>query len=158
PAIVLGRSGWWQQQPLRFFSISGDVANPGVFEVPFTRTTLGDLIQLAGGMRDNQSLQAVAPSGPSEGFLPAQLRLPALLKDILTDRKIADVASRSPHAEAWVRDFRARRGDCRTIDVRELLLDKQLFMALGFNLGAGIVVYDARVDLLQAARNCLRFF
>src|SRR5262249_26320946 len=123
-----------------------------------TRTTLGDLIQLAGGMRDNQPLQAVAPSGPSEGFLPAQLRLPALLKDVLTDRKIADVASRSPHAEAWVRDFRARRGDCRTIDVRELLLDKQLFMALGFNLGAGIVVYDARVDMLQAARNCLRFF
>ena len=48
---------------LRFFSICGDVRRPGVFEVEIG-STLGELIDLAGGVRDGLPLKAVAPSGP----------------------------------------------------------------------------------------------
>ncbi len=52
----------------RLFSISGDVARPGVYEVP-TGITLGELIdRYAGGMRDGMGLAAVALSGPSGGL------------------------------------------------------------------------------------------
>src|SRR5262249_17176755 len=71
PAILLGRSGWAGTKPLRFFSISGDVARPGAFEVEFASTTLGDLIDRAGGMRTGRTLKAIAMSGPSAGFTPA---------------------------------------------------------------------------------------
>ena len=57
---------------LRFFSICGDVKKPGVHEVEIG-STLGELIDLAGGVRDGLPLKAVAPSGPSGGFIPAVL-------------------------------------------------------------------------------------
>ncbi len=63
---------WPRGRGRRFFSISGDVARPGVFEIP-TGLTLGELIALAGGMRDGLPLLAFAPSGPSGGLLPAIL-------------------------------------------------------------------------------------
>jgi NADH:ubiquinone oxidoreductase subunit F (NADH-binding) len=158
PALVLGHSGWWRQAPRRFFSISGDVARPGVFEVPFTDTTLGQLIDRAGGMRDGMSFKAVAPSGPSGGFLPARLRLKKPLGDILSDRAIGALAKRSPHAEKWARAFRDASPDRVEIDVRELLLDKQLFMLLELDLGAGIMIFGDRASLLDQALNALRFF
>ena len=45
---------------------------PGVYEVEIG-STLGELIDLAGGVRDGLPLKAVAPSGPSGGFIPAVL-------------------------------------------------------------------------------------
>ena len=61
---------WPRGKGLRFFSICGDVARPGVYEVP-VGSTVGELIAMAGGMRDGLPLLAFAPSGPSGGFLPA---------------------------------------------------------------------------------------
>ena len=63
---------WPRGKGLRFFSICGDVARPGVFEVPIG-LTVGELIAMAGGMRDGLPLLALAPSGPSGGLLPAML-------------------------------------------------------------------------------------
>jgi NADH:ubiquinone oxidoreductase subunit F (NADH-binding) len=55
----------------KFVGISGDVARPGVFEVPMG-TSYSDLIyEYAGGMTDGRKLLAFAPSGPSSGYLPA---------------------------------------------------------------------------------------
>src|SRR5262249_6490305 len=77
PAIVLRGGEWYRDQGvngatgLRFVSISGDVARPGVYEVPFGQKVRELIFQTAGGMRDGQKLKAIAPSGPSGGFLPA---------------------------------------------------------------------------------------
>jgi len=65
PSLLLGR----ETAALRFFSVSGDVETPGVYEVP-SGITLGALIARAGGMRGGRAFKAVAPSGPSGGFLP----------------------------------------------------------------------------------------
>src|SRR5437588_11692480 len=69
PALLLREPhGWFRDTPRRFFSVSGDVRRPGVFEVPW-RCTLGRLVELAGGMRAGLGFGAVAPSGPAGGFL-----------------------------------------------------------------------------------------
>src|SRR5262249_33221741 len=90
PAVVLPGGGSWcasrgfansgtdgaaestrddRYKGLRFFSVSGDVNRPGVYEVPIG-TPLRHLIEgsrYAQGMRDAQELRAVASSGPSSG-------------------------------------------------------------------------------------------
>ena len=69
-------AAWWQAQGVRgcaglkFISISGDVARPGVFEVS-TGTTIAELLALAGGMADGRALAAILPGGASSAFLPA---------------------------------------------------------------------------------------
>ena len=55
---------------LKFFSVSGDVREPGVIEVELG-TPLRTLIERAGGMREGQSLLAFLPGGASTGFLGA---------------------------------------------------------------------------------------
>ena len=58
---------------LRFFSVSGDVARPGAYEVP-VGTTVRDLLTVAGGVLGGfEQLKAVATSGPSGGFAPRRL-------------------------------------------------------------------------------------
>ncbi len=62
----LGRPGFAGH---KFISVSGDVAEPGVRLVPFG-TTLGELLELCGGMRGGRRLAAIAPGGASSNFLP----------------------------------------------------------------------------------------
>jgi hypothetical protein len=100
---VLNGGAWYRDggtngaTGMRFVSISGDVNDPGVFEVPFGQT-VRDLIAMAGGMRDGQELQAIAPSGPSGGFLPAVLRQ----KDLPTAAAQAYFRDRlAPGRERW---------------------------------------------------------
>ena len=67
---------WWRGQGkdgfagLKFVSVSGDVTNPGVYEIPIG-TTVSELIELAGGMCGGEPLQAFLPGGASSNFLPA---------------------------------------------------------------------------------------
>ena len=59
---------------MRFFSISGDVVRPGVYEIPIG-APLRVLIEAAGGViGGTDQLKAIATSGPSGGFLPRILR------------------------------------------------------------------------------------
>ena len=60
------------KQSWKFFSVSGDVNEPGVHEVAAGKTKLQDLIDLCGGMRDGRKLQAFLPGGASTGFLGAE--------------------------------------------------------------------------------------
>jgi NADH:ubiquinone oxidoreductase subunit F (NADH-binding) len=68
---------WYREQGqggaagLKFVGISGDVRNPGVFEIPMGLPVSEVIFDLAGGMADGKKLKAFAPSGPSSGFLPA---------------------------------------------------------------------------------------
>lgn len=76
-AIVARGATWWKGQGVRgchglkFVGISGDVARPAVFEVPMG-TTVGELIDLAGGVAGGKRLLAFLPGGASSSFLPAE--------------------------------------------------------------------------------------
>ena len=82
PAILGRGADWWKAQGvnggegLKFFSVSGHVERPGVFCVP-SGTTVGEVIELAGGIRDGAALGAVQPGGASTNFLgPDCLEVP----------------------------------------------------------------------------------
>ncbi len=76
PGILMKGAEWWKTQGkagcagLKFIAVSGHVARPGVYEIPLG-TTVRELIELAGGMKDGQKLLAFAPGGASSNFLPA---------------------------------------------------------------------------------------
>ena len=60
----------------KLFCVSGCIARPGVYEVPFG-TTLQQLLDLAGGVRQGRALQAILLGGAAGTFLtPAQLDTP----------------------------------------------------------------------------------
>ncbi|WP_299551664.1 NAD(P)H-dependent oxidoreductase subunit E [uncultured Tateyamaria sp.] len=61
-----GRTG------LRSYSVSGRVAQPGVYLLP-AGSTIIDIIDAAGGMADGHVFKAYQPGGPSSGLLPASM-------------------------------------------------------------------------------------
>lgn len=119
---------------LRMFSISGDVQVPGVYEVE-NGITVRDLIERAGGMREGQALLAMALSGPSGGFTPARLER-------------AD----------WPEKLQRALLDLPQIELLDLQMHINYFRAWDLMLGAGIVVYGAKANLVEQALACLRFF
>ncbi|MCA9212634.1 MAG: NAD(P)H-dependent oxidoreductase subunit E [Planctomycetales bacterium] len=117
--------------PKRLFSISGDVAQPGVYEVE-TSITLGELIgNYAGGMRDNKSIAAVALSGPSGGVLPSVIPAKSLNGGRFPDNDL---------------------------DVRKLQLDIGAARRGGYVLGAGIVIYGSGCNVLAEVVANSRFY
>ena len=74
PHIVNHGSDWFrrwgtEKSPgTKVFSVSGHVNAPGNYEVPYG-TSLGDLLDLAGGMRDGRALKAIIPGGASAPLL-----------------------------------------------------------------------------------------
>jgi NADH:ubiquinone oxidoreductase subunit F (NADH-binding)/NADH:ubiquinone oxidoreductase subunit E len=57
---------------LRSYSVSGRVANPGVYLLP-AGSTITDIIDACGGMADGHVFKAYQPGGPSSGLLPASI-------------------------------------------------------------------------------------
>jgi NADH:ubiquinone oxidoreductase subunit F (NADH-binding) len=157
PSILLSQpADWYKNEPMRFFSISGDVAKPGVFEVPF-RCTLGELIQKAGGMRDGLEFRAVAPSGPSGGFLPPTLDAERARQSL--DRAIPGLGDYDPYKR--VAAFRQTvTGD--RLNVVDLPLNVNAWRAMGLGLGAAIIIYGGKQGqpspMLEHTLNLLQFF
>lgn len=58
----------------KIFSISGDVARPGNYEIKLG-TPFAKLLEMAGGMRDGKKLKAVIPGGSSMPVLPAEIMM-----------------------------------------------------------------------------------
>ncbi|HZW12112.1 MAG TPA: NADH-quinone oxidoreductase subunit NuoF, partial [Noviherbaspirillum sp.] len=58
----------------KIFSISGDVARPGNYEVPLG-TPFAKLLELAGGMRDGKKIKAVIPGGSSMPVLTGEVMM-----------------------------------------------------------------------------------
>ncbi|HQZ57368.1 MAG TPA: SLBB domain-containing protein, partial [Ottowia sp.] len=56
----------------KIFSIQGDVARPGNYEIPLG-TPFAKLLELAGGIRGGKNLKAVIPGGSSSPVLPAEI-------------------------------------------------------------------------------------
>lgn len=75
-AILARGADWWKAQGkpgfagLKFIAVSGHIAKPGVYLVPMG-TTVRELIDQAGSMKDGKKLLAFAPGGASSNFLPA---------------------------------------------------------------------------------------
>lgn len=164
PAILLRHSdqGSWyagQGRPgfrgRRLLSISGDLERPGVYEIPIG-LPLGELIDLAGGLRGRQVLGAVAPSGPSGGLIPPTLPV--------ADGWEERLKGKSEYLAAAIRaGIKAGGG---RFDTRHLPLDLVLFrdagpvlgLRVGLMLGAGLGVYAAGTDPLDMAVNFTEFF
>lgn len=149
PAIALKGGQWYADTGIagckgsRFFSISGDVLRPGVYEVP-NGTPLRTLIQdLCGGTP--RPLKAFAPSGPSGGFLPARLPVSSLPRG-WEKRAPADLVEK------------VATGGGTHLDILDLPLDLQRFRDVGLAIGAGLVVYDDSRDIAAEAVNCSQFF
>ncbi len=136
----------------RFFSVSGDVNRPGVYEVPMG-LTLRELIQgenYCGGVSGGRKLKGFAPSGPSGGFLPAKLTAASgLPRKYLT-------------SEVWLGLARRRGFDPSSteLDILDLELELNVFRALSPTqaLGAGVVVYAQGRDMTDQAVNATQFF
>jgi formate dehydrogenase beta subunit len=119
----------------RMFSISGDVERPGVYEIE-NGITVRELLDLAGGLRDGQALKAIAFSGPSGGFTPA------ILPRVAWPRKLQRLLPAS----------------MIEVSILDLQMHINYFRAWDVMLGAGIVVYGERANLVEQALACQRFF
>jgi NADH-quinone oxidoreductase subunit F len=77
PAIIMGGADWWKAMgPERspgtsIFSLSGRIKNPGQYEAPMG-TTLRELLEMAGGMRDGHELKFWTPGGSSTPLFTAE--------------------------------------------------------------------------------------
>lgn len=58
----------------KIFSVSGDIARPGNYEVPLG-TPFATLLELAGGMRDGKKIKAVIPGGSSMPVLTGDVMM-----------------------------------------------------------------------------------
>jgi NADH:ubiquinone oxidoreductase subunit F (NADH-binding) len=74
PLIAAEGADAWRARGLRgctglkFIALSGDVLRPGVYLVPMG-TTVGELLEQAGGVVDQKRILAIAPGGASSNFL-----------------------------------------------------------------------------------------
>ncbi|MBY0524356.1 MAG: NAD(P)H-dependent oxidoreductase subunit E [Gemmataceae bacterium] len=143
PGIVKHGGEWYRDagingaNGMRFVSISGDVAKPGVYEVPFGQTVRDLIFNTAGGMRGRQRLKAIAPSGPSGGFLPAKIKVENLPPKFVQEKM--------------------KPGD-KTLDILDVPLDLNTLGAMGSMLGAAFVVYGDQADIVENALNCTEFY
>ena len=149
PALVLRGGAWYRDSGahgaagMRFVSISGHVARPGVYEVPFGQTVRELIYDSAGGMSGGRKLKAIATSGPSGGFLPAML----------------DLAQVSPKFVEGLRNRGVIAADAARLDILDLPLDPGLLQPFpDFMLGAAFVVYGDDADILREALNCVEFY
>jgi NADH-quinone oxidoreductase subunit F len=77
PYIVLGGADWWKSMGTekspgpKLYSISGRVNNPGQYECALG-TTLRELLDLAGGLKDGHELKFWTPGGSSTPMLTAE--------------------------------------------------------------------------------------
>jgi NADH:ubiquinone oxidoreductase subunit F (NADH-binding)/NADH:ubiquinone oxidoreductase subunit E len=177
PSIFIEGGDWYKKQGgaspptgkgWRIFSISGDLNKPGAYEVP-VGCSLGDLIDAAGGVLGGKKLLAVATSGPSGGFLPAQL---PLRRERLAEtlKKVVDgAAKRDPSLADQIQRFADKHllnSDAKSVPLTALTLDLNFFrnvraligLPRDIALGAGIVVYAEGSDILAQAVSATEFF
>jgi NADH:ubiquinone oxidoreductase subunit F (NADH-binding)/NADH:ubiquinone oxidoreductase subunit E len=143
PGIVINGGDWYKNAGvngatgMRFVSISGDVVKPGVYEVPFGQTVRDLVFGTAGGLPAGMKLKAIAPSGPSGGFLPAALKAENLPEKYVKEKLPPGT---------------------KTLDILDVPLDLNTMGAIGSMLGAAFVVYGHTRDIIEQALNCTEFY
>ncbi|QJW93043.1 NAD(P)H-dependent oxidoreductase subunit E [Frigoriglobus tundricola] len=153
----------------RLFSISGDVARPGVYEVAIG-LPLRDLLtdpKYCGGII-NGPLRAVATSGPSGGLLPAKIPIDPKLDEKKRADVVKRISDRSPTDAAYMEWFLRTHVPMGAthLDLLDVPLDLTFYrnMESAFRLpvepmlGAALVVYAGDVDILDQAVNFTEFY
>jgi NADH-quinone oxidoreductase subunit F len=80
-AAAYARIGTPDSTGTRLFCLSGNVARPGLYEVPHG-TTLGELVEMAGGVPDGHSLQAILLGGAAGAMVGQDvLAMPLTFED-----------------------------------------------------------------------------
>ena len=80
PDIIRKGADWFREIGIensggpKLFSVSGNVARPGNYEVPMGMP-FAELLELAGGMRDGRECKAVIPGGSSAPVLPGDVMM-----------------------------------------------------------------------------------
>lgn len=78
PIILARGAQWWGDQGrdehkgLKYVCVSGDVAQPGVYCIPWGMT-VAEVLEMCGGVAGGKALKAFSPGGSSTNFLPAKL-------------------------------------------------------------------------------------
>jgi NADH:ubiquinone oxidoreductase subunit F (NADH-binding) len=153
----------------RLFSVSGDVAKPGVYEVAIglplrelltSKKYCGEII--------NGPLRAVATSGPSGGLLPAKIPVDPKFDEKKRADAVARIAERSKSDAAYMEWFLRTHlpMGATELDLLDIPLDLNFYRhmnsALRFPvepmLGAALVVYAGDADLLDQAVNFTEFY
>jgi NADH-quinone oxidoreductase subunit F len=88
PSIIMHGARWYnalgtpQSAGTKLFAVSGSVVRPGVYEVPFGVPLRHLIFDLAGGLGQDRSVQAVLTGGAAGTFLTAEhLDLPLTFED-----------------------------------------------------------------------------
>jgi NADH-quinone oxidoreductase subunit F len=119
----------------RTLGVSGDVRNPGFYELGCGQVTVGQLIELCGGMKPGRKLKAIIPGGSSAKVLKAG-------EKFKMKRKGPD------GAEITVE-----------VDLMDLVMDANSLAAAGSMIGsAGVMILDDSRDMLWVLNNINDFY
>ncbi|MBF0520649.1 MAG: NAD(P)H-dependent oxidoreductase subunit E [Nitrospirae bacterium] len=90
PLIILNGANWFrsvgtEKSPgTKIFTLTGEVINNGLIEVPMGTTLRSIVNDLGGGMKKKRKLKAIHIGGPTGGFIPESLLdTPATFEDIV---------------------------------------------------------------------------
>ena len=119
----------------RVLCVSGDVEKPGNFEVEVGSLTLGELIEMCGGMKPGRKLKAVIPGGSSAKILRADERF--------------KVKEKGPDGQMVERE----------IGLEDIVMDFDTLAAVGSMAGSGgVIVMDDSRDMVWALNNINEFY
>jgi len=122
PDIVRQGPDWFREIGVensggpKLFSISGNVARPGNYEIPMG-TPFAELLEMAGGMRDGRPIKAVIPGGSSAPVLPGDVMM-----DLTMDyQSIQDAGSMLGSGAVIVMDDTNCMVKSRVVNVRHVV-------------------------------------
>ncbi|PYJ52871.1 MAG: hypothetical protein DME83_04110, partial [Verrucomicrobia bacterium] len=120
----------------RIVCVSGDVQQPGYFEIEVGAVTMGQLIhEMAGGLKEGRKLKAVIPGGSSAKVLRADERFK--LKQKQPDGSIIE----------------------RDMSIDEIPMDFDSLTAAGSMAGSGgVIVLDDSRDMVWTLNNINEFY
>ena len=120
----------------RTMCVSGDVANPGYYELGCGQVTVGQLINdVCGGMKPGRKLKAIIPGGSSAKVLRAGEKF--------------KIKRRGPDGAETVAE----------VDLMDLVMDANSVAAAGSMIGsAGVIVLDDSRDMVRALNNLNDFY
>ena len=119
----------------RTLGVSGDVRNPGFYELGCGQVTVGQLIELCGGMKPGRKLKAIIPGGSSAKVLKAG-------EKFKMKRKGPDGAEMTVE-----------------VDLMDVVMDANSLAAAGSMIGsAGVMILDDSRDMLWVLNNINDFY
>ena len=175
-ALNIGLDAWKSQGSTnspgtKLFCLSGHVAHPGLYEVPFG-LTIGELIEMAGGISANSAVQHPERSGiepeSRNDPVPAQSKDAGRGVDILRLRKpsaqnVYAAKSKDASSEKTPTLQAVLIGGAAGVFIGPEQLDTRLTYedcrAAGIPMGSGVVmVFNQTVDLREIFYQLARFF